>query len=481
MSDAILAFQAQLSGIMETVLKTAVFEITWLVESSFQAEVVRSRQEVEVLRRRLQAVEGRRARGGGEVPGEARERRATGTRAGVEEGRGIKEEREAGRGPSTCLLDQSEEATPTCTRVTETSTCLEGDRFDPKHKRTDPGGARGNRCLQGSLKAQTDGPQWGPGNRCLQGSLKVAVEPSAHPLPERDTESEGSLELVEECGIGGPGSERALEEGHGAYERLSALGTGDSDEEGEGQTYGRGPEPALREPYGDRASEDGDGIQIENVISLSRPQHCAANHGRRKALGKARDSPSRPKQQQLGASGRPGQTAFGSAGEARAGVLELPGLPLCSAGDKPISCVYCGKSFSYVSRLKIHLLKHTGEKPFSCTQCGKRFTIARNLERHQHIHWGDAAFCCAQCGKRFKRADHLKVHQRVHTGERPYSCAQCGKCFRFSGDLNTHRRVHTGEKPYCCTLCGNRFSQLRQLKAHQRSHKGLGRFDQLIT
>lgn len=54
MSEAILTFQSQLSDIMETVLKTAVHEITCLVEDSFQGEVVRSRKEVESLRQRLQ-------------------------------------------------------------------------------------------------------------------------------------------------------------------------------------------------------------------------------------------------------------------------------------------------------------------------------------------------------------------------------------------------------------------------------------------
>ncbi|KAG7458474.1 hypothetical protein MATL_G00220560 [Megalops atlanticus] len=60
MSEAILTFQVQLSGVMETVLKSAMYEITRLVEDSFLEEVARSKQEVESLRQRLQWWESRR-------------------------------------------------------------------------------------------------------------------------------------------------------------------------------------------------------------------------------------------------------------------------------------------------------------------------------------------------------------------------------------------------------------------------------------
>ncbi|KAL4640633.1 hypothetical protein GN956_G12877 [Arapaima gigas] len=60
MSEAIAAFQSQLSGLMETVFKAAVYEIVRLVEDSFVEEVSRTREQVEALRKRLQWAEGRR-------------------------------------------------------------------------------------------------------------------------------------------------------------------------------------------------------------------------------------------------------------------------------------------------------------------------------------------------------------------------------------------------------------------------------------
>lgn len=60
MSEAIATFQSQLSGVMETVFKAAMYEITRLVEDSFLEEVTRCREQVESLKRRLKWSESRR-------------------------------------------------------------------------------------------------------------------------------------------------------------------------------------------------------------------------------------------------------------------------------------------------------------------------------------------------------------------------------------------------------------------------------------
>lgn len=55
--NLVLTFQTQLSGVMETVLKSAMYEITRLVEDGFLEEVRRGQQEVESLRTLLQRAE----------------------------------------------------------------------------------------------------------------------------------------------------------------------------------------------------------------------------------------------------------------------------------------------------------------------------------------------------------------------------------------------------------------------------------------
>lgn len=67
----IVTFQTQLSDVMETVVKTAMYEVTRLVEDGFLEEVKRRNQEVEALRMQLQWAErklsdrGEKEEGGG--------------------------------------------------------------------------------------------------------------------------------------------------------------------------------------------------------------------------------------------------------------------------------------------------------------------------------------------------------------------------------------------------------------------------------
>lgn len=53
----VVTFQTQLSDVMETVVKTAMYEVTRLVEDSFLQEMRRRNQEVESLRIQLQWAE----------------------------------------------------------------------------------------------------------------------------------------------------------------------------------------------------------------------------------------------------------------------------------------------------------------------------------------------------------------------------------------------------------------------------------------
>ncbi|XP_061076320.1 zinc finger protein 16-like [Conger conger] len=139
-------------------------------------------------------------------------------------------------------------------------------------------------------------------------------------------------------------------------------------------------------------------------------------------------------------------------------------------GESSLSCVYCGKVFIHVSRLKSHLKTHTDEFSFRCSVCTKSFRQARLLSAHQRVHTANKPYCCNICGKSFHYLAKFKEHQRIHTGERPYRCSFCGKYFSQSGHLKAHVRIHTGEKPYRCPVCGSCFSQLSQIKRHLVTH-----------
>ncbi|XP_056108483.1 histone-lysine N-methyltransferase PRDM9-like isoform X1 [Rhinichthys klamathensis goyatoka] len=108
---------------------------------------------------------------------------------------------------------------------------------------------------------------------------------------------------------------------------------------------------------------------------------------------------------------------------------------------KKFNCVFCGRSFEYLSHMKKHMRTHSGEKPYVCTVCGRRFAQKIYLTTHERTHSGERPFTCVECGKSFSQKSSLNVHLRSHTGEKPFSCLECGKRYAYKSALKSHRCV----------------------------------------
>jgi KRAB domain-containing zinc finger protein len=116
-----------------------------------------------------------------------------------------------------------------------------------------------------------------------------------------------------------------------------------------------------------------------------------------------------------------------------------------------------------------------GEKNVSCETCGKLYTCVENLRLHMRYHLPPLFECSyPDCGKKFHQKVLWEHHERKHKAEKPVSCEQCGASFYSLRDVKRHQqRVHE-KVTRKCDYCEISFSRKDKYRQHIiKKHKEL--------
>lgn len=142
-----------------------------------------------------------------------------------------------------------------------------------------------------------------------------------------------------------------------------------------------------------------------------------------------------------------------------------------------LKCSKCKKSYLNKWTFKFHS-KNCGvrhkDPSFFCDICNKGYVRKNGLRTHLKIDHGfGKVITCKWCNKKFDAVSRLKMHIVKHTKERNFQCGTCGGKFVTLAALVYHTRLHTGEKPFPCDLCNESFlSASRRMEHKHRKHFG---------
>ena len=95
--------------------------------------------------------------------------------------------------------------------------------------------------------------------------------------------------------------------------------------------------------------------------------------------------------------------------------------------DRPFICELCSKTFKRFEHMMIHKSGHSDENPFSCFLCGQTFKTKAACKSHQRILSveGKSPIACSHCEKTFTSISNLNKHILRHNDERPHKCSKC--------------------------------------------------------
>ncbi|XP_051559999.1 zinc finger protein 853-like [Myxocyprinus asiaticus] len=492
----VLSFQTQLSAVMETVLKTTMYEITRLVEESFLEHMDRGKREAEVLRRRLILSEAK-----------LRERERFKRVRCVDCGRtAVSKRRILNRGPET----QSSLGQPLVLKQENAS--------DSSWRRSAKGSMMSNQEKPSTVvetqqnAVQVDGPK-DVGEVKEEATVARDSQSCLVMCSQIHKQQDSQSQLEETNGLNNTDSD------HRPLKDKPCGGTscnekpGNEDEvlhRNQPKWFGSKADPP-RQPEAVKTSSsqsqglrphvgslDSGPIKQEVVVMLPpdwedmeriRPPVVSSHNSAKKTqleLQPGDPVTTRPQVEERAPHATPSVMVQGLAPQAmqhlrspvrkNTNVVVHPNAVVSDQGAIDVNRVHsiC-KGLPAPKPSQVHQYPEgagSGERSFSTVHPGRSLpqVVSMRVQGDMRHHSERTMHNCNQCGKGFTHLCHLRAHQQIHTGDRQFCCTICGRSFTKLSNLKAHRRVHTGERPYICTDCGKRFTQKCNLKRHQRIH-----------
>ncbi|ROI47831.1 Zinc finger protein 235 [Anabarilius grahami] len=489
----VLSFQTRLSGVMETILKTTMYEITRLVEESFLEQMDRGKREAEVLKRRLIVSEAK-----------LRERERFKRVRCVDCGRtAVSRRRVLHRGPETQssldhpLVVKQENASDNSWRCStkgstnqEPSATLETKQNAVQVGEHKPGGEVKEEATEA---------------RDVQACLIIHSQIHKQKDPQSSVEESNGLRNTDsDHKTGGTScTERPGDEDEVRHRNPPKWFDSKTDPSARSSVSQPEPvrtsvsseSPGLRPQV---SSVDSGPVKQEVIVMLPpdweemeriRPQMVSAHNSAKKTpldLQPGDPLTARPQVQERVSYPTPPVKVQSLAPQAmqhlrspvrkNAKTVLHPNAVVTDHGASDVN-----RAQSICKGLPTPKPSHvrqypegaaTGERSFSTVHPGRSLPqmVSMRVQGDTRHHSARTTHNCNQCGKGFSHLCHLRAHQQIHTGERQFCCNICGRSFTKLSNLKAHRRVHTGERPYICTDCGKRFTQKCNLKRHQRIH-----------
>lgn len=516
MAEAIAAFQSQLSGVMETVFKAAMYEVTRLVEDSFLEEITRCKEQVDTLKKRLKSSESRRKQREADYNnqgcancgrGELSRVTAVQTDTSIKHENG---ESEDVNSPQTTDGETQEvKASPKAAkspcaqskRLNKGKTTKSSDVYPDSNEKEDSSFEESN--VPGSSHHSSDSKyhlNWEAGFDHKSESEQNAKDSSTDPLFQNrygdnnldDFNNTGydatnmthitvrgdSLMYMAQYEDGAKSGERADQQTyHKDNSGAWSLPRTQMDISGEYDCMLINEEGHLQDPsviypdHIDSGSQHNVSDQTNHTDSMTL-EGTENMYGESNAISDISHVVDMMQHQFMGKGGRRHTCNLCLATFSDSVSLKAHKQThrQDSGGGLPYLCNQRRKTVTRACNLKAYEKIHSGQGPQLCSQCSTSFPSVFELQKHKCAQRGDKPYCCQVCGNKFSRLWNLKLHQRIHTQEKPHHCSMCDKSFTRADILKVHLRTHTGERPYCCLVCGLSFKRLDHLKSHQRKH-----------